>query len=265
MGHFVSSGPKILISADTAQSTRTLDELDPRSRVLAALCFAILTVSLNSLPVLILAFGVSVATLLATRLPIKATLLRMAAMDGFIIFMLALLPFTVPGQPLFFVFGFGFSLEGLLKAAEIGLTANAVILMLMVLVGTLEPVTLGHALHRLKTPETLVHLLMFTVRYISVLHQEYLRLRSAMKVRSFRLSNSIHTYRTIGYLVGMMLVRSIDRSERILAAMKCRGFTGTIPLLDTMRFTVRDGVFAVCALFVGTALFILEWKIGAAY
>jgi len=186
-------------------------------------------------------------------------------MDGFILFMLALLPFTVPGEPLFSVFGFGFTLEGLLRAVEIALKANAVILMLMVLVGTLEPVTLGHALHRLKTPETLVHLLMFTVRYISVLHQEYLRLRGAMKVRSFQLRNSLHTYRSIGYLVGMMLVRSVDRSERILAAMKCRGFTGSIPLLDTMRFSVRDGVFAVFAALLAVTLVILEWKIGAAY
>lgn len=265
MGHLVSSGPRVLISADSARSNRALDRLDPRSRVLAAICFAIVIVSLKSLPVLALGFGLSIAVLLATRLPLKATLRRMAAMDGFILFMLALLPFTVPGTPLFSVFGFGFSVEGLLRAVEIALKANAVILMLMVLVGTLEPVTLGHALHRLKTPETLVHLLMFTVRYISVLHQEYLRLRSAMKVRSFRLRNSLHTYKSIGYLVGMMLVRSIDRSERILSAMKCRGFNGTIPLLDTMRFTGRDAWFAGLVLMAAATLLGLEWKIGASY
>jgi len=264
MGHLVSSGPKVLISADTARANGALDGLDPRSRILAAVCFAIVIVSLKSLPVLALGFGLSIAALLATRLPVKATLRRMAAMDGFILFMLALLPFTVPGDPLFLVFGFAFTLEGLLKAVEIALKANTVILLLMVLVGTLEPVTLGHALHRLKTPETLVHLLMFTVRYISVLHQEYLRLRAAMRVRCFRLRNSLHTYKSIGYLVGMMLVRSVDRSERILAAMKCRGFTGTIPLLDSMRFSGRDAVFATCALLVAVTLYVLEWKIGTA-
>jgi len=265
MGHLVSSGPKVLIGADTVGANSVLDGLDPRSRILAAIAFAILIVSLNSLTVLAIGFALSVSALLATRLPVKATLRRMAAMDGFILFMLALLPFTIPGQPLFFVFGFAFTLEGLLKAVEIALKANAVILMLMVLAGTLEPVTLGHALHRMRTPETLVHLLMFTVRYISVLHQEYQRLRGAMKVRSFKLRNSLHTYKSIGYLVGMMLVRSIDRSERILAAMKCRGFTGMIPLLDTMRFTGRDGIFAISVLLLGASLVILEWKIGTAY
>lgn len=265
MGHLVSSGPKVLIGADAIRTNSVLDGLDPRSRLLGAIAFAILIVSLNSLTVLALGFGLSVATLLATRLPVKATLRRMAAMDGFIVFMLVLLPFTVPGEALFFLFGFPFTFEGLLRAVEIGLKANAVILMLMVLVGTLEPVTLGHALHRLKTPETLVHLLMFTVRYINVLHQEYQRLRGAMKVRSFKLRNSLHTYKSIGYLVGMMLVRSVDRSERILAAMKCRGFNGSIPLLGAMHFSARDGVFAVVSALLAGTLVVLEWKIGAAY
>lgn len=262
MGHLVSHGPKILIGVEAARPVSLLRGLDPRSRVLASIGFALVVVSLQSLPVLGLGFCVSLATLIAARLPVKGTLRRMAAMDGFIVFMLALLPFTVPGTPLFVVAGFAFSLEGLMRAAEIALKANAIILMLMVLVGTLEPVTLGHALHRLKVPETLVHLLMFTVRYISVLQQEYQRLRSAMKVRSFRLRNSLHTYRSIGYLVGMMLVRSVDRSERILAAMKCRGFTGAMPVLETMRFSARDGLFALMWLLLAATLLLLDWRNG---
>lgn len=264
MGHLVSTGAPGLVRSSQVQVKTGLDGLDPRTRILAAAAFAVLMVSLKSLAVLPLGLAVAIAGLLVARIPVKATLRRMAAMDGFVVFMLVLLPFTVPGSPLFTVFGFGFSLEGLARAAEIALKANAVILMLMVLVGTLEPVTLGHALNRLKMPQTLVHLLMFTVRYIDVLHQEYLRLRGAMKVRCFRLQNSLHTYRSVGYLVGMMLVRSVDRSERILAAMKCRGFTGGLPLLDTMRFTGRDGVFAGGAVLLALCLLGLEGTIGAA-
>ncbi|WP_245431367.1 energy-coupling factor transporter transmembrane protein EcfT, partial [Rhodoplanes roseus] len=73
----------------------------------------------------------------------------MAMMDSFIIFLIAMLPFTVPGDAMFTVFGFPASWQGLRQAAEIALTANAVILALMALVGSTEPVTLGHALRRL--------------------------------------------------------------------------------------------------------------------
>lgn len=169
---------------------------------------------------------------------------RVAMMDSFIIFMLVLLPFTMPGDAMFSVLGVAASWQGFWRAIEIALTANAVVLALMTLVGTLEPVTLGHALHKLKVPETLVHLLMFTIRYIEVLREEYLRLRAAMKVRGFRPATNFHTYRSFGYLLGMMLVRAVERSERILGAMKCRGFTGRIYLLQDFALSGADRRFA---------------------
>jgi cobalt/nickel transport system permease protein len=41
-----------------------------------------------------------------------------------------------------------------------------------------------------------------------------------------------------------MLVRAIERSERILGAMKCRGFSGRLFLLQDYALTRRDYVFA---------------------
>jgi cobalt/nickel transport system permease protein len=182
----------------------------------------------------------------------------MAMMDGFIIFMLVLLPFSTPGDPMFPLVGIAASGQGLWKAVEIALTANAAILALMVLVGTMEPVTLGHALYRLRCPEVLVHLMMFTIRYIEVLREEYLRLRGAMKVRGFRPGTNLHTYRSFGYLVGMMLVRAIERSERILGAMKCRGFSGRMVLLQDFALTRRDHLFAVCLVTTCIGLLIVD-------
>jgi cobalt/nickel transport system permease protein len=68
-----------------------------------------------------------------------------------------------------------------------------------------------------------------------------------MKTRGFRPRLSSHTYRTIGYLVGMLLVRSLDRSERVMAAMKCRGFRGQFYLLDHFAFSRWDIWFSVVA------------------
>jgi cobalt/nickel transport system permease protein len=155
---------------------------------------------------------------------------------------------------MFTIFGFAASWEGLWQAVEITLTANAVILALMCLVGSMEPVTMGHALHGLKVPERLVQLLMFTIRYIEVLREEYMRLRAAMRVRGFKPGTNWHTYRTFGYLVGIMLVRALERSERILGAMKCRGFTGRFVLLERFRLSDRDWLFAA---FVIAALILL--------
>jgi cobalt/nickel transport system permease protein len=42
----------------------------------------------------------------------------------------------------------------------------------------------------------------------------------------------------------MLLVRTLERSERIAAAMKCRGFHGRFYLLDHFAMRRRDWVFA---------------------
>ena len=69
-----------------------------------------------------------------------------------------------------------------------------------------------------------------------------------------------HSYRSLGYLVGMLLVHSFDRSERVLAAMKCRGFCGRYYLLDHFAFVPRrDGPFYAAAFLLAAILLGLEW------
>ncbi|TCO74100.1 cobalt ECF transporter T component CbiQ [Rhodovulum euryhalinum] len=218
--------------------------IDPRARILGACAFALVTVACGQTPVLIAALGMAGGLMALSGLAAGPTLRRMAAMDGFIVVLIALLPFTVPGDPAFALWGLTASWQGLRQALEILLTANAVVLALMALVGGMEPVTLGHALFRLGVPAKLVHLMMFTIRYIEVLRAEYLRLSRAMAARAFRPRTGWHTYRSYGYLVGMVLVRAVDRSERVLGAMKCRGFAGHIPVLDMLAYGPRDAIFA---------------------
>lgn len=238
-------------------------EIDPRTRILLTLLFAITVVTLGSFKSLFFALGLSFTAILASDMPFVKTFRRVLMMDSFVIFMLATLPFTIPGNEAFSLFGFPASWQGLERAAQIALRANAIILMMLSLIGNLEPVTFGHALFRLKVPESLVQLLLFTIRYIEVIHQEYLRLRISMKARCFRPSNSRHTYISFGYLIGMMLVRAMDRSERILEAMKCRGFSGQILILDHLEFSKKDLIFSSLFITGLLFLFLLEYSYAA--
>jgi cobalt/nickel transport system permease protein len=144
-------------------------------------------------------------------------------------------------------------------AATIALKGNAILLLMLVLLGSLDASTLGHALSHLYVPEKLTHLLLLSVRYLDVLHRESLRLRAAMKVRGFRPRMNRHTYRSYGHLVGMLLVRSFDRSERVAAAMKCRGFRGRFYLLDHFAFSPCDVPFSIAAALILFAMVALEW------
>jgi cobalt/nickel transport system permease protein len=53
----------------------------------------------------------------------------------------------------------------------------------------------------------------------------------------------------------MLFVRSLERAEQILIAMKCRGFQGTYPLLHHFHFSLRDIKFAFLFI-IGLVVFI---------
>ncbi|PWQ95521.1 cobalt ECF transporter T component CbiQ [Leucothrix arctica] len=227
-----------------------VDSFDPRARILMAVIFALLVVFSKNL--LLPFIGLIIAFVFAclASLHLKRTFRRVIAMDLFVAMMIIMLPFTVTGDELFNVFGLSASKEGFMLAIAIALKANAVVLTMLALVGTMEASTLGHALGRLKVPEKLVHLLLFTVRYLDVISREYRRMRKAMRARAFVPKTNVHTLRSIGYLVGMLLVRSLERSERIYDAMKCRGYCGKLYLFDTMAWQQRDtGLIILAVLF----------------
>ncbi|MEX0603537.1 MAG: cobalt ECF transporter T component CbiQ [Marinobacter sp.] len=235
-----------------------LTQRDPRTRVITAVLFSLATVSLDHLGLLTTALIIAVSTALAAGLRPLLLLKRIAALETFMLVMLGLLPFTTPGAPVFSVGALTASEEGLTLALTIILKANAVVLMLLALVGTLEPVVLGHALARLRIPAKLVHLFLLTVRYISVLHDEYQSLRRAMRARAFTPRSNFHTWRSLGNLLGMLLVRSLERSQRVMAAMKCRGFDGRFYLLNEQCWQWRDSLMLFSALTTLSLLVILE-------
>jgi cobalt/nickel transport system permease protein len=148
--------------------------------------------------------------------------------------------------------------EGLLHAALIILKAHAVVLTLLGLVGRLEPAVLGPARARIGVHEKLVHLLLLTIRQIELLQQEHLRLRQAMRARAFVPRSDRHTWTSYGNLVGMLLVRSLERSRRIQAAMRCRGFHGRLYLLDSRRWRAADTRFLLALLVLLGSLLALD-------
>ncbi len=246
-----------LLSIAPLQKT-SLSERDPRLRLLTALLFAIAVVSLNQLTALLLALLGAVAMTLYARLPFGRVIRQLLLLEGLMLILLLFLPFTLPGTPLAHLGPLTASQEGLLTALQIVFKANAVMLSLMALVGTLEPITLGHTLARLGMPAKLVHLLLLTVRYLDLLNLEYQRLRQAMRTRAFSPGSNLHTWRSMGWLMGMLLVRSMERSQRILQAMKCRGFDGRLYLLDNSRWKPLDSLYLVTACGLIAMLFVLE-------
>lgn len=225
-----------------------IDDIDARVRVVCSGLFALVVVLSSQFAPVLLGLMAAFVLVKSSKLNIKRTLRRVIAMDLFMLTLICILPFTTPGDVMFRVFGLAASWQGLSHALLITIKANAVLLVLFSLVATMSASTLGHALAHLKVPDKLVHLMLFMVRYLDVISQEYKKMRRAMQARAFVLRTNQHTWKSIGYLFGMLLIRSVERAERISAAMKCRGFCGRYYLNDNMKMGRIDIVFGVCVM-----------------
>ena len=234
--------------------------LDPRGKIVVAVLFAVLIAVAKTFAVALVGLALALVFLALARLPLKKVLVRLLVVNSFIFFLWLVLPFTYPGEAVWHWGPLTATRQGLAYAGLITVKSNAIIIALIALIATAPIVTLGQALRRLRLPDKLCHLLLFTYRYIYVFEQEYRRLVLAMKIRGFRPRTDLHTYRSYAYLAAMLLVRSFDRAERVFAAMRCRGFQGTFYSLRTFTWQRRDGIFLAGSLLILAALLCLEWQ-----
>jgi len=235
--------------------------LDPRGKIVVAALFATIIAVAQSLAAVLGGLALAGLWLLLARLPARKVLGKLLAVNSFIIFLWLVLPFSYPGEPLFTLGPLTASRQGIWFTALITLKSNAIIIGLIALIATVPVVTLGQALHSLRLPNKLCHLLLFTYRYLYVFEEEYQRLLTAMKIRGFRPRTNLHTYRSYAYLAAMLLVRSSERAERVFQAMLCRGFRGVFYSLRTFSWQRQDGVFLAGSLLALGALVLAEWRL----
>jgi len=150
-------------------------------------------------------------------------------------------------------------------AAQITLKSNAILLAFIALIATMPFATLGHALHDLRVPQKIVHLLLMTYRYIFVIEEEYLRLMRAAKIRGFRPGTNVNTYRTFAYVIGMLFVRSAARAERVHQAMLCRGFKGKFYNLQEFKTGMGSWLFSIIMTVLIIGLIVMEVSKGKAF
>jgi len=247
-----------LLSSPFAQGHTLLHHLDPRVKLITALFFAILISTAQQMTTLLTGLGYAGLLTLFAHPPVLALWKRLYTLNLFNFLLFLILPLTTPEEVYSSSQAFILPSPGWLLATVITLKSNAILLALTTLVSTTEIITLGQALHQLKLPPKLIHLLLFTVRYIAVFYQEYQRLTQAMTIRGFQPHFNRHTYRSLAYLIGMLLVKSLDRADRILAAMKCRGFHGQFFLSQAFSLQPPDKIFSLLAILGWLSLLTLE-------
>ena len=227
--------------------------------MITAVGFSIVVALSDRFVALLPSFLVAVSFVFLARLSLGRVCLRLLMVNLLILTLWLSLPFTVEGESLFSLGPLTTTREGICLAAALTVKSNAIIMMLMAFIATMPVFTLGRALMYFHVPEKIVHLLSFTYRYIHVIHMEYLRLVNAIKIRGFAPGNNIHTYRTYAYIVGMLLLKSYERANRVRQAMLCRGFEGKFYDLNEFSFKALDWMVMVTSFFAVLGIGILQW------
>ncbi len=256
-GNHASAVIDAMMVEQFASGESAVHRMNPRSKLIGAAVFSVVVALIQSITAAAAALVFPIILILAARVDLKSLAIRLAVVNAFILFLWLFLPFTHPGEVIYSVGPLEVHREGVLFALLITLKSNAIILTMIALLGTSPIFSLVHALSHLGAPPKLVHLFFFCIRYIYVIEDEYRRLTLAMKIRNFKPGTNMHTYRAYAYLVGMLLVRSYDRSRRILDAMRCRGFKGKFYILHHYDMNRNDYLLvAYSAVFCGTLLLV---------
>lgn len=211
--------------------------LDPRVKVLVVPAFILSLALLPDGAWLSLAAAFGLVMLAAAAAQISPWLVIRRSLIGLPFLAAAVtLLFTVPGRALWSgPWGVSISDAGLLRFSSIVARSLISIQAAVLLTATTRFPDILHALRHLKTPAVLVSIIAFMYRYLFVLADEAERLLRARASRSGRRpglpgGGSIRWRATVaGHMAGQLLVRSLDRSDRVYQAMLARGYRGEMP------------------------------------
>lgn len=212
---------------------------DARWKLAAGAVFVVATVGLRSLPMSAAAMMVAVGLTIVGRLPWRAAAQRLKAPAVVVVAIVMLLAITAPGERLHWG-GLSLSKAGLHAGGLVAAKAIGVVLGLIAIVSSSPTQRLWAAMRQLHIPAGLVQVFHLTYRYVFVIQSESRAVHNAMRARAFRSNLSGRSLAILGNAVGMLLIRSTERAERVYLAMQARGFDGTFPVTESWSTRKSD-------------------------
>lgn len=234
---------------------------------LCGCCFLI--ASLHTLLWSAVAATFCLAAVILSRVPWQRPLRRLAAMSGFLLMLVVILPLTGqirPNDTVIVVAGlehWSFRSQGLLLALTIACKAVGVALLMEPMLATAPLTRTFQGFAGLGLPRPLIQMVLLCHRYLFVFHEEIRSMQRSMRVRGFAPRTDLATMRTMGNCFGMLFIRSFERTERIHEAMLSRGYQGHLPVGEMPERTNRDLVKGGICVMIGLTLLLLDRTIPA--
>jgi len=238
--------------------------LDPRTKLLAVLCYIVALFSAHSL----LGYGVLAALLAITaaisKVSAKALFRGLRPVLFILAFTAALNLFYTPGTTLVSFWKLRITYEGVRTAVTMLARITMLITGTFLLTYTTSPIRLTDGLESLLSPlkklrfpvHELAMMMSIALRFIPTLIEETDKIMSAQKARGadFESGGLIHRAKALIPLLVPLFVSAFRRADELATAMECRCYHGGEgrTRLHVLRFTARD--YLVLAFFVALAV-----------
>ena len=164
-----------------------------------------------------------------SQLPVSFLRSRLCYPGLFILSMVLVLPFAA-GQTVVWQWGpLALRQEGLAAMSLVVCRFVSILTLGFVLLGTTPFLTLVRVLRALRLPLILTDMILLTYRYLYEIADMLAMMQQSMRLRGFGqqrrwLRLDVTTLRQLATLLGTLLIRSYERSERIYQAMRLRGY-----------------------------------------
>lgn len=203
---------------------------EPRCKLVGLLSLIFAFAWVENLRLVPLMLGVTAALYLLSRLPLTFLTTRLQYPGLFILAVVGLLPF-LSGSTVIWQWGMlSLRQEGVEAMLLIAGRFLAIVVLSLILFGTTPFLKTVRALQSLGLPVILADMLLLSYRYLFEIAAMVTTMQQAMRLRGFQQAGrfpflpSGKTLRQLAALVGTLLIRSYEQSERLYKAMRLRGY-----------------------------------------
>lgn len=260
------------VTGEIAERDGLLQSFDPRAKLISILILVFSISMTKDLRILILFYGTTLIAAYLSRIGliffIKRVWLFIPIFTG-VIAIPMIFNIFIAGDVLFPLFQLGagahigpFALpesiyitrEGLYAACVFTMRVASCVSAVVLLFLTTPQQLLFKSLQSVGVPKVYVLTLEMANRYIFLFMEIIRDLYTAKKSRTIKSVGVIADQRWVGGRIGYMLIKSLDMSEKVHMAMRSRGFSGEVKIMQDFSFSERDYLAAAVSLTAGIAL-----------
>lgn len=217
-----------------------IHKMNPKAKVIS---FFILILSASSVtnPVgVVLIFVFSCLTIVLSRIPIKYIWKRLYVPVFLIVFMFLILLISFTGNPIYSFGPLYMTKEGIEFSKMILLRSLSCLFFAFILFETTRFEKIIYVLYYFRIPNILIQILMLSYRYIFVLLNELAGMFNAAVAKGFSPKLTIKNLTVFGNMIGMLLIKSYERGDRVYYSMVSKGYTGKTNIGNIEKMKWKD-------------------------